>query len=63
MLVKKKITQIPYFHDNTARDMYDFTYRAPILHGIIYNRCLYAWYIRARAVVDYFYTKDRNTRF
>ena len=26
-------------------------------------RCLYACYIRVRALVDYFYTKDSNTRF
>jgi len=33
--VNSSSSNLPYFHNNTTCDMYDFTYHAPILWGII----------------------------
>src|SRR6218665_3468209 len=47
---------------NTKHEQNNFLFL--YMHVIIFGyRCLYERYIRVRALVDYFYSKDSSTRF
>jgi len=44
---------LPYFNDNNARGMYDFTDRAPIMCGI-------RLYSHLCGIIDHFYKETRH---